>query len=169
MPDAGLSSYLERGRTPASESFKMSRKPVRIVSATAGANSDRALKSFDDDEETAWANDGKMATGWVQYNFAKPTRLSEVRLKLGNWRGRSYPIRITVDGEEVFAGTTPTSLGYVTLALKNATGKSLKIELTGKPIDNDTTNITELEAQNDKGPAAGSDKGTLRIVEIEIY
>ncbi|HKC66170.1 MAG TPA: DUF4982 domain-containing protein, partial [Pyrinomonadaceae bacterium] len=169
MPDAGLSSYLERGRTPANESFKTSRKSVHIVSATAGAKSDEAAKSFDDDEETAWANDGHVATGWVQYNFAEPTRLSEVRLKLGNWRERSYPIRITVDGQEVFAGTTPTSLGYVTLALKPMTGKSLKIELTGKPINNDTTNITELDAQNDKRPAAGSDKGTLSIVEIEIY
>ncbi len=171
MPDTGLFSYLERGPTPAGDSFKMTRHPLHIMSATAGARGDQAVKSFDDDEETGWANDGQVATAWVQYDLGQPSRLSEVTLKLGNWRQRSYPIRIAVDGQEVFAGLTPTSLGYVTLPLKPAIGKSLKIELTGKPIDNDTTNIRELNAQNNSAsdPANSDARGTLSIIEVEIY
>jgi hypothetical protein len=172
MPDAGLPSYLERGPTPAGESFKTTRHPVHIASVSAGANSDQTARSYDDDETTGWANDGKLATAWIKYEFDRAMSVGEVRLKLGGWRERSYPIRITVDGQEVFNGKTPTSLGYVTLPLKRVNGKSLKIELTGPSVSNDTTNITELNApKNTTDPAlsGGEAKGTLNIFEVEIY
>jgi beta-galactosidase len=172
MPDAGLQSYLERGPTPRGQSFINSRQPVRISSVSAGANAEQAGKSYDDDELTAWANDGKLATAWVQYDFEKPASLGSVTLKLGGWRARRYPLRITLDGQEVFTGTTPTSLGYVTLPLRRATGRSLKIELTSQTTSNDTTNITELNVpkQSDDPALSGANaKGTLNIIEIEIY
>jgi hypothetical protein len=172
LPDADLSSYLDRGPTPPGASFNATRQPVRIAAVSAGANGDQTARSYDDDETTAWANDGKLATGWIQYDFERPASINEVTLKLGGWRERRYPIRITVDGQEVFSGTTPTSLGYVTLPLRRTTGKSLKIELTGQTVSNDTTNITELNApKTDADPAlsSGEAKGTLNIVEIEIY
>jgi beta-galactosidase len=172
LPDDGLPSYLERGPTPPGPSFTESRQPVRIISATAGANQDRTASSYDDDETTGWANDGKSATAWASYELEKPASLSEVRLKLGGWRERRYPIRITVDGQEVFSGMTPTSLGYVTLPLRRTTGKSLKIELTAQTSAKDNTNITELEAAqqtDDPGRSRGESKGTLNIIEIEIY
>jgi hypothetical protein len=116
--------------------------------------------------------DGQRSTAWVEYQFDHPVPISEVTLKLGDWRQRSYPLRISVDGQEAFTGTTPRSLGYVTLPLKPTTGKSLKVELTGQAGGQDAFNITELAAQKDDkavGSGQGGGKGTLNIIEIEIY
>ncbi len=172
LPGANLSSYLERGATPFGESFKTTRTPVHIASATAGSNSDQTMKSYDDDETTGWSSKGELATAWIKYDFDKPSSVSEVTLKPGGWRERRYPIRITVDGQEVFSGTTPASLGYVTLPLKRVTGKSLRIELTGQPTDKAITNIIDLNTQKkpvEPGFSGSVADGTLNIVELEIY
>jgi hypothetical protein len=148
----------------------LTRQPVEIAGVTAGVNADTARQSFDDDETTQWASDGQPAHGWIKYELSQPARVSEVTLKLANWRTRSYPIRITVDDRPVFAGETPRSLGYVTLTFPPITGRSLKIELTGPPKDVDAFGqIIEVTAQKDVGSVGNNDKGTLRIVEIEIY
>ena len=93
-------------------------------------------------------------------------------MKLGSWRTRTYPIRVSVDDKVVFSGTTSQSLGYVTITFPPAVGKSLKIELVGSTVERDAFgNIVELAAE--KQSAATIDqvgtKGKLEIVEIEIY
>ncbi|MEY4388027.1 MAG: hypothetical protein RLY20_3310, partial [Verrucomicrobiota bacterium] len=119
---------LERGPTPTTPSFKITRMSVPIASAIAGANATEAAASFDDNEQTSWANDNKLATAWIEYRFAHKVTPSEVTLKLRGWRERTYPLRISVDGQEVFCGVTPRSLGYVTLPLKPVSGQALKVE-----------------------------------------
>jgi hypothetical protein len=142
---------------------------VHIAGATAGANVDKAIQSFDDDETTSWLSDGKLTNAWIKYGFAQPAHISEVTLKLANWRTRSYPIRIMVDDKPVYTGETPRSLGYVTLTFPPVTGRSLKIELAGRPVDVDAFGqIIEVTGKKDT-EAADKDKGTLSIVEIEIY
>ena len=172
MPFDGLPSYLARGATPLGESFTISRKPVMIASVNAGVNADKAANSFDDNEVTDWSNDGNLSTAWIEYNFPRPANINEVTLKLAGWRTQSYPIKITIDGKEVFKGVTQRSLGYVTITFKPTTGKSLKIELTGNPSNRDAFgNIVEIQGTPDPNSAAGknADKGTLSIVELEIY
>jgi beta-galactosidase len=171
LPDSGLPSYLERGPTPPGESFQMLRQPVRIVSVKVGANSDKAALTFDDNEDTSWSNGDDRKNGWIQYELAEPATISELTLKMGGWRSKSYPIRITVDGKEVFKGSTPQSLGYVTIAVTPTKGKNVGIELSGSAVNRDQFgNITELENQaNAATTGAGGGKGTLNIVEAEIY
>ena len=172
LPNAGLPSYLERGPTPAGESFQMLRKPVRIVRVKAGANGDTAAQSFDDNERTSWSNGDNRANGWIQYELAQPANVSEITLKMGGWREKSYPIRVTVDGREVFRGNTPQSLGYVTIPVKPTTGKRVAIELSGATVNRDTFGgITELENQTNAATTGGQSmaKGNLNIVEVEIY
>jgi hypothetical protein len=171
MPDAGLTSYLVRGPTPAATPLKLSRQPLQIAGVSAGAKAEQAGLSFDDDETTEWASDGKLANGWIKFDLAHAARVSEVTLKLASWRTRSYPIRIMVDDKVVFTGETPRSLGYVTLAFPPVTGRSLKIELTGRPKDVDAFGqIIEVTGQKDTEAEGGrNDKGTLGIVEIEVY
>jgi len=169
LPGAGLPSYVERGPTPPGESFRMTRQPLRIVNAKAGATGEKAALSFDDNEVTSWSNGDDRAKGWIQYELAQPAVVSEVTLKLGGWREKSYPIRITVDGKEVFRGDTPRSLGYVTIPVKPTKGKNVGIELVGSAVSRDAFgNIVELEnpANADTGTSA---KGSLTIVEVEIY
>jgi len=170
FPADGLPSYLNRGPTPATPSFKVTRVALPIVRATAGANGTNAAASFDDNEMTSWANDNKLATGWITYELARPATLNEVTMKLSGWRQRSYPIRITVDGQEVYRGQTPLSLGYVTLPLKPVAGKAVKIELVDVAKVGDGFNITELANQaNGSTGDERQGKGTLSIVEIELY
>jgi hypothetical protein len=169
MPDAGLTSYSLRGPTPPATELTLTRQPLRIVNVSAGANTEKANQSFDDNETTAWVSDGSLRNGWIKYAFARPAPVSEVTLKLANWRTRSYPIRIMVDDKVAYSGETPRSLGYVTLTFPPVTGRSLKIELAGRPIDVDAFGqIIEVTGKKDT-EAADKDRGTLSIVEIEIY
>ncbi|HEX2854544.1 MAG TPA: DUF4982 domain-containing protein [Opitutaceae bacterium] len=171
LPADGLPSFLGRGPTPATPSFTVTRVAIPVASVTAGSNSEKAGFSFDDDETTAWANDDELANGWIAYAFAQPVRIGEVTMKLTGWRQRSYPVRITVDGEEVFNGLTPRGLGYVTLPLKPHTGRSLKIELVDTAANRDAFNIVELGNQKENA-STGADRlkpGTLSIVEAEFY
>jgi hypothetical protein len=143
---------------------------VSIASATAGAATDTMYQTFDDNETTEWKSDGKLANAWIKYDFARPAVVSEVTIKFANWRTRSYPIRITIDDKVAYVGETPRSLGYVTFTFPPITGHSLKIELTGAPRNIDAFGqIIEVTGQKDLPAADKDEKGTLSIVEIEIY
>jgi beta-galactosidase len=166
----GLPARLDRGPTPSGPALARTRVSVPLASATAGVDPARAAASFDDDETTLWTNDNKLATAWVRYEFARTARPNEASLKLFGWRQRSYPLRISVDDQEVFRGVTPRSLGYVTLPLKPAAGRSLKIELINAASVRDGFNITELDAaRNAETDGERPGPGTLGIVEFECY
>jgi len=170
----GLPSNLSRGETPLSPSYKVSRKAIDIVSVTAGANADKVVLSYDDNELSEWINDGKISTGWITYTFAKKAVVSEVCLKLSGWRSRSYPIEILVDKTVVWKGETTQSLGYVTIPVAPTKGKSLTIRLTGSGTEKDAfQNMIEVSGKKEldgfKDPKAANTKGQLRIVEAEIY
>ncbi|MBN2181798.1 MAG: DUF4982 domain-containing protein [Sedimentisphaerales bacterium] len=175
IPSATMPSYLGRGPTPKGPSYTVSRVPVRISGTTAGANSDEADKSYDDNELTSWSNDGNLTSGWIKYNFARPATVSEVVMKLSRWRTTSYPIRISVDDKEVYQGNTGRNLGYVTISFDATSGTSLTVALQGAGQDKDAFNIVELngqrdQADNDRGNRARrGNRSNLSIVEIEIY
>ena len=157
--------FYESGNKGISEKHMEEMKAIRDRYDPRG---DNARLTFDDNETTEWVSDGKLADGWIKYEFARPERISEVTLKLSNWRTRSYPLRILVDDKPVYTGETPRSLGYVTLSFPAVTGSNLKLELTGRPKDVDAFGqIVEVTGQKDAGSA--DDKGRIGIVEIEIY
>ncbi|MXV17815.1 glycoside hydrolase family 2 protein [Hufsiella ginkgonis] len=171
LPAAGLPVNLGRGPTPAGQSYTVSRLPLKIASATAGANESNVTASFDDNELSDWVNDGKAATAWVKYELKEASVVNEVVLKLNNFRTRIYPLRILVDGQEVFNGNTATGLGYFTAVCKPVKGKTITIRLTAGSTGVTTTG-TELSGKKlDDGVARGDQdaKGTLSIIEVEIY
>ena len=169
LPGDGLPSRLDRGPTPAGDSVTPTRTPLRIVSATAGTDIAKAGLAFDDNEMTGWKNDGKRATGWIQFELERPANVSEVVLKLGGWRNKSYPLRITVDGQEVWSGATPKSLGYVTLPLKATSGQSVRLELIGAIEEQDAFGLVEVTGKKLADATASGKPGTLEIIEAEIY
>ena len=165
-------SDLSRGPTPLTPSFIQRRRSIDITAITAGSNADTAVKSHDDNETTAWTSDGKPDGAWIEYQFDKPATPEALSLKLTGWRLRAYPIRVTVDGQVVYEGTTPKSLGYVDLDLKPVIGKSLRIALVGNTEDRDAFGkIVELQ-NNKEAQSVGADKVptgmTLSIVEADI-
>jgi uncharacterized protein YcfL len=170
----GLTSNLSRGETPLTPSYKVTRKTVDIVSATAGANADKANLSYDDNELSEWTNDGKISTGWITYQLAKKAEISQVCLKMSGWRSKSYAIEILVDSTIVWKGETPQSLGYVTIPVKPTIGKSVTIRSAGATTEKDAfQNMIELNGNKEldgfKDPKGKSTKGQLRIVEAEIF
>lgn len=167
-------SYLGRGKTPQTPSFKPTRKSIDIVAATAGSNEDKAKLSYDDNELSEWTNDGKIGTGWIKYELEHDATISEIELKLTGWRMRTYPIVVTIDDVEVYKGDTPKSLGYISIPIKPTKGRFVKIQLAGQSNDADAfggiievTGTKELDLYKD--PKALDAKGQLRIVEAEVY
>ena len=170
LPGAGLTADLSRGPTPVGSSLTPTRTPISIASATAGSAANQAAWAFDDNEKTSWKSAGGREKSWIEFALAKPARVSELTLKLGGWRTRSYPIRVLVDGKEVFSGKTSPSLGYVTLPVKAATGKTVRIELSSALEEKDAFDLVEVTGKKlpDAAPGNGS-KDSLEIVEAEIY
>ena len=172
MPDEGLPCNLDRGPTPTGPSYTVSRIPVEIAQITGGADQGKVGLTIDDNELTQWQNDGKLSTAWLRYDFVKAADVSEVVVKFGNWRRQSYPIRILIDNKEAFKGETKQNLGYYTIKFAPVNGKSMTIELVGAGSDRDAFGIVEITGkvdqaeQTDKGSNA---KGTLKVVELEVY
>jgi beta-galactosidase len=171
LPGRDLPVSLQRGPTPAGPAFVVSRVAVPIRTATASSNVTQAVQSYDDNELSEWISDRQEARPWIEYKLAHPASISEVALKLTGWRTSTYPIRLLLDGQEVFRGTTERSLGYYTATFVPRTGQTLRIELTGAAQAKDAFNITELETP--KVPTAATDQpgppGTLGLVEVEVY
>ena len=170
IPGADLPVHLERGPTPATPSYKVTRVAVRPASAEAASNAADVANSYDDDETTKWVSKPGEGTPSITYRLAQAATLNEIAMKLSGWRERSYPLRISVDGEVVFSGMTPKSLGYVTLPLKPRRGSVVKVELNGVAEEGNTVKMTEVANQAivDTG-ANTTPKGVLAIVEIEFY
>ena len=93
-------------------------------------------------------------------------------MKLDNWRFRTYPVRFTIDGKQVYAGNTDKSLGYITISCNGVIGKRLRIELTGTHADHDGYEYEELDPAKQAAEISkrnNEGKGMLGIVEIEVY
>lgn len=169
IPGATLPGSLKRGPTPSGTSLTPTRRSLRIASATAGAKAEDVGSSFDDNEATGWKNDGRRDTAWVQFELERAATVSELTLKLGGWRSKSYPLRVTVDGKEAYAGATPKSLGYVTLPLKPTPGKTVRIALVGAIDEKDGFGMVEVTGRKLEDSKNDGGKGVLEIIETEIY
>jgi len=172
LPAAGLPSVLTRGATPATPSYIVSRKALNVKSATAGANTVKAHQSYDDNELSDWVNDGKLSTAWIEYELEEAAMVDEIALKLNNFRSRTYPLVITVDGKEAFNGSTKASLGYYTIQCKPVKGKKIRISLANNAATGFGTNEVEVGGKKlDDGVARddAKSKGALSIIEAEFY
>ena len=170
LPDTGIKPAFIREAPPATPSFRATRTPVAIASSTAGGNAAETALAYDDNERTAWISGDSANAGWIEFTLARRATLSELTLCVPNWRSRTYPILVTVDGREVFRGNTRTSLGYVTLPLRPVEGGVVRVQLIGRSeASAEFSGITELAnaANASDGPAVA--KGSLSIVEIEFY
>lgn len=177
-----LPCYLERGETPASPSYKELKRTVEVKQVTAGCNEETAKHSMDDNEETEWRNDGRLSTAWISYELVRPSQVDEISLKLTGWRRRSYPLEVYADSTLVWSGSTPMSLGYVSLPLKSTDSSKkpiqvskITIRLKGASTESEAFGqITELAApvanELDLYKAKDGDKvkSELRIVEIDL-
>ncbi|GAO29436.1 beta-galactosidase [Geofilum rubicundum JCM 15548] len=172
LPADGLPSFIGKGPTPMTPSYRKTRIAVQPVAADAGINSEDVKQSFDDNEETSWTNDNHLDKGWVRYQLEREAELSQINIKLSGHRTRSYPIRVTVEGREVFKGSTPRNLGYVSIDFETIRGKEVMVQLIGATSYEDEYGIVEITGQKDEAVLADQEEnreGSLNIVEIEFY
>lgn len=174
LPADGLKSNLKRGETPGEQTYQVSRKAIKIVGATAGANSDKTRFSYDDNELSDWVNDGNINTAWIKYELEKTSTITEVALKVNGFRTKIYPIRILVDGKEVFKGNTVPSLGYFTAICKPTKGKTVTVQLLNSGEATAESKKIGVEVNGKKlddgiERAETKSKGGLSIIEAEIY
>jgi len=166
---APLPVRLDRGPTPATPSFVVSRVAVPVASAATPDGAADGMRSVDDDEPTAWTSRAGAAPE-ITYTLARPARLSEIELKLTGWRDRSYPLEVYVDGRPAWRGVTPKSLGYVALPLDGAEGRTVRIVLAGAAQEGGGMRLTEVANQaNTATGTQGVSTATLSIVEAEFY
>ena len=183
LPSLTLKGQLTRGETPATPSYHDIATGIPVASATAGYDSDHALRSFDDNELSEWKNDGRLSTAWITYRLARRARVDDICLKLTGWRLRSYPLEITATNLDspdheitIWNGETPRSLGYVHLKpTANVFADEITIRLRGAGKDDDAfggiVEVTEPAAGEldlFKAKDGGDAKNELRIVEIEF-
>lgn len=178
IPSADLPIRLDRGATPTTSSYVVSRIPVSVNDITAGSNEKDALYSIDDNERTEWRNNSARSSAWIKYDLVRSAQLSEICMKLTGWRTRSYQIRILGDNNTVlWEGMTPQSLGYITLPMKQGVAtESVRVELLGAGTEKDKFGaIVEVEAGKNldlfdkNNPVKSESKDELRIIEIEFY
>ncbi|MCM1076659.1 MAG: DUF4982 domain-containing protein [Bacteroides sp.] len=171
-----LPSRLDRGETPAGQSYTEKKTDVKIISALTGCNQDIAANCWDDNELSEWKNDGRPSTGWIKFKLERRAAIDDICVKFTGWRKRSYPIEIYAGDKLIWSGSTPLSLGYVHINVDHPVmSDEYTIRLKGSVDENDAFNqiievaepaAGELDLLNAKcGDKTGNE---LRIVEIEF-
>lgn len=165
FPKDELQGILAKGPTPAGSSVTPTRRAVGVRAVTAASGNDPQL-AIDDNEASAWTGGGSIA-----FQLERRATLSEITMKTGGFRARSYPIRVRVGEKVAFVGATARSLGYITLPLEPTTGDRVTIELlAGSEARDAFGDITELI---DQGNATTGEENVgeseLSIIEIEFY
>ncbi|MCU6454110.1 DUF4982 domain-containing protein [Sphingomonas sp. A2-49] len=171
--DAAQSGLLTRGPTPSGPSYRVTRTTVVPSGVTAGANPQDAAKTIDDDELSRWSSDGRPGTAWIEYRFDAPVTLTAIELKLVGWRSRAYPIRITMDGREVWKGETDRQLGYAVVDFPAARGRTVRIAQTAPTVDRDAfgkiVEVGNARQAGDTGADAVPAGWRLAIVEADFH
>lgn len=172
LPQYTLKGKLDRGETPLTPSYTDTKRDVAILSAEAGSGQEDAAKSYDDNELSEWANDGRLNSAWITYTLAREAEIDDICIKLTGWRSRSYPLEIYAGDTMVWSGETPKSLGYVHLNIdKPVRSDKITIRLKGSITDKDAFGqLVEVAggAANEMDRKASKGKHNLRIVEVEF-
>ena len=173
FPARALPSLFDRGETPSTPSYRDSKVDVRVVGVKAGSHQENAAKSFDDNELSEWANDGKPGTAWITYKLERRAEIDDICIRLTGFRQKSYPLEVYAGDSLVWKGDTPQNLGYAHLLIDHPVcAETITIRLQGSTRDADAFGqITEVEDNRKAGELDMVGKGkkhTLRIIEVEF-
>lgn len=173
FPEDHQEALLTRGPTPDEPTYTSKRATHLPVRVSTPSNSEDARQSYDDNEETSWASDGRPSNAWIEYAFDKPETFNAIDFKLTGWRSRSYPLRISVDGKMVWEGMTERSLGYVGIDFPAVEGRTVRVTLVGETGDHDAfAKIQEVDSRRNAGDT-GAEKVSagwkLGIVEADFH
>lgn len=107
--------------------------PLEIAGSSAGSEQtgNPAVNSYDRNRKTRWCNDGTVANAWINYDLGQVCEVENIRLRFYQGHTRTYPIKIEIDGVQVFSGITSMTSGYWERAISPVSGRHIKITMTG--------------------------------------
>ncbi|MBP8606494.1 MAG: discoidin domain-containing protein, partial [Phycisphaerae bacterium] len=110
--------------------------PLTIVGAAAGSEElsdtvgNRKENAFDRNRKTRWCNDSTVANAWITFDLGAAQTVEKVRLRLYNGASRTYPLKIDIDGQEVFRGNTTMTSGYWETVFSPVSGRYVTVAMT---------------------------------------
>ncbi|MCU4973508.1 DUF4982 domain-containing protein [Halobacteria archaeon AArc-m2/3/4] len=168
-PGEDLPSKLDRGPTPDRPAYNSTRLPLYIDSVTSGSNQVDAKNAIDDNELSSWKSVGDREQAWIRFDLGGERSIEEVRLKVAGHRTTEYPIRVAVDGQEVWDGTVGHTLAYDHISFDPTEGRSVTVALEGVTYAEDPfgeiVEITGEKHQSDRE----SGRSQLELLEVELY
>lgn len=173
--------YFGRGETPSTPSYTKKYEAVEIRSIEAAVNKDNLHYLTDGIEDgvtntihSIWRSDGHLENAWLRINLAKPAAISQVDIRMENFRSTSYPLQVFAvnnNGEKilVWEGYTPKNLGNCYLNIEHPTvAQTYEIHMIGPATVKEAFgSMTELAAKRNVSTKA-SKSNTLSISEIEM-
>ena len=171
-------SYLERGETPSTPSYQQHYTYVPVKSVEVPVNSDLVPYLTDDNEasdtkqypfSSKWNSDGLLENAWLKVTLEHPAAIRQISLRLEGFRSTSYPLQVYANGQLVWEGYTPKTLGDCYLDIENpVTTDKYEIRMIGPATVKEAfASMTELAAKK-KVSTQASKSNTLAIYEMEF-
>ncbi|MFC7139310.1 DUF4982 domain-containing protein [Halosimplex aquaticum] len=169
LPGEDLPSKLDRGPTPEGLAYESERRPLPVVDVSAGSNAEEAAHAIDDDELSSWESRGDPEDAWIRFDLGEATAVGEVRLKVANHRTTGYPIRVAVDGEEVWSGEVGHTLAYDAITFDPTEGRSVTVALAGVTrVEDAFGEIVEITGERHHSDV-DEERNALELLEVELY
>lgn len=191
--------YLLRGETPATPSFTKKYNAVAIKTIDAAVNQDKLHYLTDGIEDgvtniihSKWSSDGVLDNAWLRITLERPAAISQIDLRMDNFRTTSYPLQVfavteapsankvasvsRVDGAASAINRTLIWEGYTDKCLGNSylniaspvTAQTYEIRMIGEATVKEAfASMTELAAKKNVSTKA-SKSNILSISEIEM-
>ena len=145
---AGVKNPASSGTEIIVDGFGYTYPPASIVGSVSGADQTGNWKenSYDDNETTRWCNDNVLGNAWIEYDLGASFYIDQVKL-LYYKEYRTYPIKIEIDGTEVFNGDSGQMSGvYWKTTFLPTLGRHIKITMTAANSDgNNWFSIYEIK------------------------
>jgi len=169
LPGEDLPSKFDRGPTPAGPAYEATRRPLRVADVTAGSNAADAPNATDDNELSSWAAGGDPEDAWIRFDLGCECTVGELKTKVAGHRTTEYPVRVAVDGEEVWSGTLGKTLAYDSMGFEPVDGRYVTVALEGvTQVEDAFGDLVEITGEKHQSDREGG-QGELELLEVEVY
>lgn len=159
--------YLQRGETSALPSYNQKYNTVEVKAIEVAVNKESAKNMIDDNEASEWSSDQKLENSWVKVTLEREALVSQVVLRMKNFRTTAYPLQIFAGDKLVWEGSTYKCLGDCYLSIPEPVkAQEFTIMMKGTAAVKEAFgNMTELAAKQNVSTKE-SKSNVLSIIEM---
>lgn len=161
--------YLYRGATPATPSYTNRFVTIDIDTIFCAVNQEKAMLMTDDNEATEWSSDQNIENSWIKVRLTKPALISQVVMRMKNFRTTAYPIEILAGDKIIWEGSTYKCLGDCYIDIPSpVTSQEYTIRMKGTAdVKEAFGSMTELAAKKNVSTKP-SKSNILSIIELSF-